>query len=371
MITRRSFLSVLALPLFPQTSSARLIATVPLGQPASGRVAPLGRLLGNGLDARQFTDLSTIQPDDPTTLVTPNDRFYVRTATPGNVDGARNFGRATGVDLAALEKEAVHVGPYVMECAGNGDPANFGLLSAASWDGLPIPAILDRLPKPALNARVLVTGVDDPGPAVTSTPGAAWIFSRDQLEHAILAMRMNGESLPRHHGSPGRLLVPGWYGCACIKWLDRIGFVPDEAEATSQMQEFAARTHQPFDSPEELRSLRARDYIPATIDTAAMPVHVEKWFANNRLEYRIVGILWGGSTPTNRLSIRFKTGTSWSPVDHCGMPASTLTWSTWTHTWRPAAPGRYQIVLRVDDPGIRTRRLDVYFYAREVVIDDV
>ncbi|HZT77391.1 MAG TPA: molybdopterin-dependent oxidoreductase [Vicinamibacterales bacterium] len=374
MINRRDFLAAtLALPFFPQTSNARLVGTVPLGTAGGGRVAPLGRLLGNGLDARQFTDLSTIRPDDPSTLVTPNDRFYIRTAVPAEIASARPFDklRASGIDVAALEKSAVRVGPWVMECAGNADPANFGLLSAATWEGIPLPAILDRLPKPAPHARVLVTGVDDPGPSRTSTPGASWIFTRDELAHALLASRMNDAPLPRHHGAPMRLSVPGWYGCACIKWIDAIAFVPDTAEATSQMQEFAERTHQPFDAPGRMRSLLARDYEPPAIDTAAIPVRVEQWVVNRRVEYRIVGIIWGGTKPTSALSIRFKAGGPWTKVDHCTPQASTLTWSTWTHTWRPDAPGRYQIVLRVDDPSIRTRRLDLFFYVREIDIAEV
>ena len=92
---------------------------------------------------------------------------------------------------------------------------------------------------------------------------------------------------------------------------------------------------------------------------------------DGRLAYRITGIIWGGSKPTNALSIRFKSGQPWTPVDDCPLPASTLTWSLWSHTWRPDAPGRYQIVLRVDDPSIRTRRLDLFFYVREIEIDEV
>jgi DMSO/TMAO reductase YedYZ molybdopterin-dependent catalytic subunit len=366
-LSRRDFLSAsLLLPaVASQTSTERFIATIPLGQPPGGRVAPLARLLGNGLDARQFTDLSLIKSDDPATLVTPNERFYIRTAAPENIDAARGLNRTLGMDLAALEKDATRAGPWVLECAGNGDPANFGLLSAASWEGIPVAAILDRLPAPAPNARVLVSGVDDPGPSRTSTPGASWIFTRDELAHAVLATRMNDAPLPRHHGAPARLIVPGWYGCACIKWVDRIAFVSDAAEATSQMQEFAERTHQ--DGVPRF----ARDYQAPVIDTAAMPIRLEKWVVNGRVEYRIVGIVWGGSKSTNRLSIRFKIALPWTPVDHCDAPSSPLTWSTWTHTWRPAAPGRYQIVLRVDDQSIRTRRLDVYFYAREVQIDEV
>ena len=98
---------------------------------------------------------------------------------------------------------------------------------------------------------------------------------------------------------------------------------------------------------------------------------VVRWVGNDRTWYRVIGILWGGSKPTNALSIRFRSGEPWTRVQNCPMPESTLTWSLWTHTWHPAEPGRYQIVLRVDDPSIRTRRLDVFFYVREAQIDDV
>ena len=47
---------------------------------------------------------------------------------------------------------------------------------------------------------------------------------------------MNGAPLTRDHGFPVRLIVPGWYGCSCIKWVDRIELVADEAPATTQMQ---------------------------------------------------------------------------------------------------------------------------------------
>jgi hypothetical protein len=100
-------------------------------------------------------------------------------------------------------------------------------------------------------------------------------------------------------------------------------------------------------------------------------IRVEQWPDNRATFYRVIGIVWGGSRPTNALSIRFKSGAPWIRVEDCPMPASTLTWSLWSHTWRPTTPGRYQMVLRVDDPSIRTRRLDLFFYVREVVIDDI
>jgi len=266
----------------------------------------------------------------------------------------------------------------LIECSGNADQSNYGLMSTADWEGIPLAKVLDRVKPVAGASRILVSGVDDDTRAWrTSLAGASWIFTSDELQDAMLAVRMNGQALTRDHGFPVRLIVPGWYGCSCIKWVDRIDLVPDDVPATTQMREFAARTHQPFD-PRAVESslnggaaLLARDFIPAVIDTAAMPVRVEKWIAGGRVEYRLTGIVWGGSKPTNALQIRFKASEPWVNVDDCPRPASTLTWSLWSHTWRPAAPGRYQIVLKVNDPSIRTRRLDLFFYVREIVIDEV
>jgi DMSO/TMAO reductase YedYZ molybdopterin-dependent catalytic subunit len=387
-ITRRCFLeAALLAPSFArQVSSARFVGTVPLGTTGGvTRMPPFGRLLGPGLDARLFTDLSTLSPDKPDTLVTATDRFFVRTAAPAalraeawTVSIAGLVSAPSELDLRALETMTVRGGRYLIECSGNVDQSNYGLMSTADWDGVPMATVLGRV-RPTTSAhRVLVSGVDhEASLAGTSVPGASWIFSRADLDRALLATRMNGAPLPADHGAPVRLIVPGWYGCACIKWVDRIDVVADEAPATTQMREFAARTHQPFDSREIEGSLRAgrpllaRDFEAAVIDTAAMPVRVEKWTENGRVLYRVFGIIWGGSKPTNALWIRFKSGTPWVHVEHCPLPESTLTWSLWWHTWRPGAPGRYQIVLKVDDPSIRTRRLDVFFYVREITIDEV
>jgi DMSO/TMAO reductase YedYZ molybdopterin-dependent catalytic subunit len=377
-VGRREFISRAALLpfLFQQSPGARFISTVPLVAPGAAP-PPFGRLLGDGLDARLFTDLSKISNLQS---AISNREFFVRTAAPRTLPPTDSWrvrvaglaGAPLDLGLRDLEPLAESGGRYLMECSGNSDPSNFGLISTADWEGVPLLALLDRAKPPAGTYRVLVSGFDDmTATPRTSVPGASWIFSRDDLPRALLATRMNGAPLPRDHGFPVRLIVPGWYGCACINWVDRIDLVPEHAPATVQMQEFAARTHQDMSRLRTNDPPLARDFNPAAIDTAAMPVRVEQWIAGGRVEYRITGIVWGGTKPTNALSIRFKTTEPWVPIQDCPLPSSTLTWSVWTHTWRPEAPGRYQIVLRVDDPSIRTRRLDLFFYVREIAIDDV
>lgn len=352
----------------PDVPGGRLVGRVPLGRFDGGPAPPLEVLLGAGLDARLFTDLSDLSAGG---LVTPTERFYVRTAFPATLQRTRPWSIRLGsgaLDLESLTPLVTSCGTHLVECAGNSDPASFGLMSAARWDGIPIGAMLDRMPPAAGATRVLVGGVDDfTHPSRSSVPGGSWIFSRDDLERAgaFLATGMNGGPLPRDHGFPVRLVVPGWYGCACLKWVDRIEWVGDDAPATSQMREFATRTHQPAGAA------LAREFQPAVIDQSAMPIRVERWAAAEGLVHRVVGVLWGGSKPTNALQIRFRYDEPWVDVSHCPLPATNATWSLWSHLWRPKTPGRYQIVLRISDPTIRTRRLDLFFYTREVEIDRV
>ncbi len=77
-------------------SGSRLIGTVPLGNPGGFTTPPFGRLLGSGLDARLFTDLSVLAAERPQTLVTPTDRFFVRTACPAIIERTDHWTIALG-----------------------------------------------------------------------------------------------------------------------------------------------------------------------------------------------------------------------------------------------------------------------------------
>jgi DMSO/TMAO reductase YedYZ molybdopterin-dependent catalytic subunit len=216
-------------------------------------------------------------------------------------------------------------------------------------------------------AAVLVGGVDDPQPSRSSHPGASWVFSLDAIRRtgAFLAVRINGELLPRDHGAPVRLVVPGWYGCSWIKWVNDIRVVSADESVTTQMIEFSLRTHQ------RVVPKLALDYEPPEIDLAAMPIRVEKRRLDGRLQYRVVGIVWGGERPVDRLMIRFRAGDTPTSFPVCPSPTTHRTWSLWDYRWHPTTPGLYSIALTAADPAIRTRRLDVSFYVRRVFITDV
>ena len=339
---------------------------------------PLGRLVGGeGLDARLFTDLSQIQPDR---LITPSAQVFVRTAGPQDVSrrvldtwsiAVGNVDRRSGVVSAReLAKASKPMGAHLIECAGNSDPQNFGLMSVAEWDGVPVGLPFEKAGTRGTAAGVLVTGWDHHSQAsVRSVPGASWIFPAGVLDKlgAFIATRMNGEPLPVDHGAPLRLVVPGWYGCSWIKWVNDIRLVKDDEPPTSQMQEFATRTHQ------DGMPARALDYTPPAIDLAATPIRIEKRRIDGHIEYRVVGIVWGGQNAAERtrLMIRFNPSESFKLFNVCPAPTTHRTWSLWEYRWRPAQPGMYSIVLQAASPDIRARRLDLSFYIRRVIIDEV
>jgi DMSO/TMAO reductase YedYZ molybdopterin-dependent catalytic subunit len=346
---------------------ARLLGVIPFVD-RDPRPVPVAAPAGDGLDARQFTDLSTLGPG---ALITPTPRFFVRTRASGGLTRRPRWQvrvggldrESTTLDLDALLPLARPQGVHLLECAGNVEP--FGLMSAARWHGIPLRTVLDRVAPWPAGHRVLVTGDDDASYAWrTSVAGASWIFSSDDLTRtgAFLATGMNDEPLTPDHGGPLRLVVPGWYACSAIKWVASIDWVHEEVLATSQMREFAGRTHQ-RDVPR-----LARDYESPAIDTAAMPVRVERWQNAGGVFYRLVGIVWGGTVPTNALEVQCGAGAPFVPVSESPLPTTTSTWSLWTHDWRPGVPGVYELAVRVRDATTPTRRLDRGYYTRRVQV---
>lgn len=332
----------------------------------------MDKAVGAELDGRLYTDLTSQSLDNQ---VTPTEKFYIRTRASEILPEAKSWrvqldgllDKPRNRTIEELKRDAKPLGLHLMECAGNVGQAHFGMISVANWTGVPLAEILDNVAAKPQAARVLVTGFDQYATkSRTSVPGASWIFTREELTaaKAFLATEMNDQPLTQDHGAPIRLVVPGWYGCTCIKWVERITFVTDGAEATSQMQEYAARTHQ-----HRMPAL-AREFQPAMIDAAAMPVRIEKWVVEGKIKYRVVGIVWGGTTPIKNLMIRFNPEEEYVPVDGF-FQTKNDPWTFWTHQWSPKEAGMYSIRLAVKDEGVRTRRLDTGYYVRTVEISEI
>jgi DMSO/TMAO reductase YedYZ molybdopterin-dependent catalytic subunit len=176
-------------------------------------------------------------------LLVPNALFYVRNhfgipdLDPANwrlsVGGLVERHLLLGLDRLRAMPSATTVA--TLECAGNGRaglqlPApgeqwGLGAVSTAEWTGVPLTEVLDQAGVQAAAQEVVFRGAD--AGHVDGHHGPVR-FERSlpvgQLGQAgaLLAYAMNGEELPACHGYPLRLVVPGWYAVASVKWLTEI-----------------------------------------------------------------------------------------------------------------------------------------------------
>jgi len=333
---------------------------------------PMGKPIGSELDGRLFTDLSGLNEEHP---VAPSQEFFIRTRAsklldtfaPWTVQVSSTSSNPQNIAFESLRQKSRSMGVHLMECSGNTRAAHFGMMSVADWEGVPLQEIIAMLKPQKPVARVHIVGFDRySDESETSIAGASWIFSPDQLfsANAFLAIRMNGQALSPDHGAPVRLVVPGWYGCASIKWVKQIEWVPDDAPATSQMQEYAGRTMQ--DGVPAL----ARDYRPAMIGAAALPIRIEKWRVGGRIRYQVIGLQWGNLRPKPELEIRFSPDEGFAPVEN-HPPSGSDSWAFWRKEWVPGRPGRFTIRLRLRKMLSGTERLDAGYYDRSADISEI
>src|SRR4051812_38915633 len=116
------------------------------------------------------------------------------------------------------------------ECSGNRRPLQ-GLSSNGKWTGVPLKKVLDRAGvKP--DAREFVFFGADHGEEevefrtnkykVEQQFGRSLSREKAMSGEPFLAYALNGDPLTKHQGAPLRLIVPGWYGVANVKWVSQV-----------------------------------------------------------------------------------------------------------------------------------------------------
>lgn len=317
--------------------------------------------------------------------------FYIRTEVPNQYSGNINDIEISGIDsnltlkTKKIIEKAKPLGAHMMECAGNDRYAGFRLVSVADWEGVLLSELLKKDPTekslfglgtidPAAT-HVMVEGFDDSTNTkwnrlfgVKSTPGASWIFSFEELikQNAFFATSMNGEKLTQDHGFPVRLIVPGYYGCASIKWVNKVSFFTptDKTSTEDQMREFSDRTGQ-VGIPEKLK-----DHKPPVVELSAVPVTFEKWKAKSgKIRYKITGIIWGGiheASPEFSLVLRKASSSKKIVLKEKVIlgPRNPKSFQHWEYWVDMPLNGRYFVDIECTDDSVAATRLDNHHYRR-------
>ena len=301
-------------------------------------------------------------------FITPADRFYVRCHFPIpeieietwrlRVEGAV----ASPLELSMEELRSLprHTITATMECAGNsrsflepkvkGVAWDLGAVGNGEWSGVLLRDVLERAGLSDEARVVILEGADKGEVKETPRPSGVIQYARSlplakAQADALLALELNGAPLTASHGFPLRAVVPGWFGMAAVKWLQRIvvSAVPFQGYFQSIDYAYWAR----------------RDGIPTLLPLSEMPVKAqiarpapgEKIAANT--SYRIHGAAWGGEI--EKVELSFDGGRSWQAATLRG-EAIPNAWRFWEFDWKtPAEPGRVVLIARATDASGRTQ----------------
>jgi DMSO/TMAO reductase YedYZ molybdopterin-dependent catalytic subunit len=304
-------------------------------------------------------------PDLAGGAVVPTRHFYLRNhfAIP-NLDGERYLLSVGGLverplDLSLRELRNLPSESRVvtLECAGNGrsffkpavpgEPWGFGAVSTAEWTGVRLIELLDRAGVQTGATQVTFAGADGGHVGDVETPVRfARSLSLEQIRDAdpLLAYSMNGEPLPAPHGYPLRLIVPGWYAVASVKWLTDIT-VTDTAfdgyfQATKYWYEWVRDGR---DERKPVTLLNVRALIVAPGPGAQLP----------HGETAIRGVAWSGAADIAKVEVSLN-GDPWREARMIGERRQGA-WQWWELLASVNQPGPLTIRARATDMAGRTQ----------------
>ena len=259
-------------------------------------------------------------------------------------------------ELRALPARTVRV---TMECAGNGRgqlapryPSVPWLeegVSTAEWTGVPLAVLLERA-QPHEGAQHIVFHGADRG----FDRGVEHHFARSlslaeaMREDVLVAYAMQGEPLAPQHGAPLRLVVPGWYGMASVKWLCAVEAIdrPFDGLQPARSYHFRRESSEPGEPCTLMR-----------VNSLMAPPGIPDFYSRKRTvaagNTTIRGRAWSGSAPIARVELGVDG--RWTDAE-LEISRNSHAWSAWSALWQ-ATPGEHELSCRATDASGNTQPL--------------
>jgi DMSO/TMAO reductase YedYZ molybdopterin-dependent catalytic subunit len=264
-----------------------------------------------------------------------------------------HLARPLSLSLTDLQQRETVTVPVTMECAGNGrarlqprpvsQPWLTEAVGTAAWTGTPLASLVREAGVGEGAVEVLFTGLDR-----GVEGGIAQAYQRslpvsEALEgEAILAWGIGEGPLPPQHGFPLRLIVPGWYGMASVKWLQRVTVLD-----------------RPFDGYQQARGYRIRqaedeqgEPVTRIFPRALMvPPGVPDFMTRRRFiapgSVLLHGRAWSGWGEIAQVQVSVDDGATWGDAELTDAPGRHA-WRGWKYPWE-AEPGEHRLVCRAGD----------------------
>jgi DMSO/TMAO reductase YedYZ molybdopterin-dependent catalytic subunit len=291
---------------------------------------------------------------------TPKDQFFaINHFSRPTIEGASYRLKFTGMvnkpaefslaELRAMKPAEVAVG---FECSGNSARTVQGLSSCGKFMGVRLSSVLKQLGVNPRAREVVFFGTDRGPQDVVfrqQTFKLEQQFARSMtLENAmkpepLLAYALNGEPLTKEQGFPVRLIVPGWYGVANVKWL---------AEVHLQEERFLGNYQARW-----YRTLRGvggtgEENDPQTqwVENEITHMQLKSVIARVRKKgtaYEVLGFVLNDGTPLKSVEVKIDNG-PWQKAT-LDPSKSQYSWKLFRYTWEGATPGEHTLVSRATD----------------------
>ncbi len=251
-------------------------------------------------------------------------------------------------EIRKRPKKTIHA---TLECGGNGSSPGFvGAIGNMRWTGTPLGPLLKDLGLVKRSREVVFYGADEKVEKIRDKDYPQHFARSLSIEHALqdevmLAWEVNGKPLDEVHGLPLRLVVPGWFGIAWVKWLKRVDVLDRRFMGKWMAREYV--TLRGEEHPGEQTNWR---------ETSVCNMNVKSITARvvRRTDgvHRITGAAWSDGTPLKRVEVRIDDG-PWRPAVIEKKPVrDRFTWSFWRLDWKEATPGEHTVVSRaIDEDG--------------------
>lgn len=243
-----------------------------------------------------------------------------------------------------------------MECAGNGrarleprpvsQPWLVEAVGTADWTGVPLRLLLAEAGVDDNAVDVVFTGADhgvERGVEQDYQRALPLGTATGTEPEVLVAYAMNGAPLPPQHGRPLRLVVPGWYGMAHVKWLREITL--HDTPFTGFQQTVAYRFRQrPDEAGEPVTRIRPR----ALMTPPGFPDFMSRDRIVRPGPVTLEGRAWSGRAPVTAVEVTVDDGSTWHRAELGPATEHRWAWRTWQFAWN-AEPGTHHLGARAAD----------------------
>jgi DMSO/TMAO reductase YedYZ molybdopterin-dependent catalytic subunit len=252
--------------------------------------------------------------------------------------------------LDEIQKRASAEEFMTLECSGNGSgPGFMGAVYNSRWTGTPLAPILKECGIKATATEVVFFGHDSKKETIhnvnVEVPFGRSLSIEDAMNPRILlACARNGKPLERRNGAPLRLIVPGWYGIANVKWLKRI-----EVRNRRYMGRFMGRDYVTLRGERQGNEVVFVESSVARMNLKSIIARVTRRpKQNGSIPVKVYGAAWSDGTEIAKVEVQIDGG-PWRPAHFDHTPPSQYSWKFFSLGVDGLKPGRHVVVSRAID----------------------